>query len=84
MKEFVDLLLEHKLIFKKLHPVDTGLLGTRKKVVIYEGVDLQSNYAALFYLRQKSLFGSIISFLLNLFESFIIFWVKVFVKTPFS
>ncbi len=56
MKEFVDLLLEHKLIFKKLHPVDTGLLGTRKKVVIYEGVDLQSNYAALFYLRQKSRF----------------------------
>ena len=56
MNDIVELLLSHNLIFKKLHPIDNKLLGTRKKVVIYEGVDLHSNYVAIFHLVQKSRF----------------------------
>ena len=56
MNTFVDLLLSKNMIFKKLHPIDLKLLGTRKKIKIYEGVDLHSNYCALFHLVQKSRF----------------------------
>ncbi len=56
MKEIVELLLKRNMIFKKLHPIDKKALGTRKKIEIYEGVDLHSNYVAIFYLRQKSRF----------------------------
>ncbi|MMZ62226.1 hypothetical protein D1872_244230 [compost metagenome] len=56
MKTFVELLLAKKLIFKKLMPIDKKLLGTRKKIDIYEGVDLHANYVAIFHLVQKSRF----------------------------
>ncbi len=56
MNDIVELLLAHDLIFRKLHPIDKKALGTRKKVDIYEGVDLNSNYVALFHLVQKSRF----------------------------
>ena len=56
MKEIVELLRSNGMLFKKLAPVDKKLLGTRKKIDIYEGVDLHSNYTAIFYLRQKSRF----------------------------
>ena len=56
MNEIVNLLLKYDMVFKTLHPVDNKALGTRKKVAIYEGVDLDSNYVAIFYLVQKSRF----------------------------
>ncbi len=56
MNAIVELLLSKKLIFKKLRPIDKKALGTRKKIEIYEGVDLYSNYTAIFYLVQKSRF----------------------------
>jgi TRAP-type uncharacterized transport system substrate-binding protein len=56
MKAIVELLLTHKMIFKKLHPIENKRLGTRKKIMIYEGVDLHSNYVAIFHLVQKSRF----------------------------
>ena len=56
MKAIVELLLSHKMIFKKLHPIDKKALGTRKKIDIYEGVDLHSNYVVIFHLVQKSRF----------------------------
>ncbi len=56
MNLFVELLLSKNLIFKKLKPIDLKALGTRKKIAIYQGVDLHSNYAAIFYIVQKSRF----------------------------
>ncbi len=56
MKDVVDILRSKNLIFKKLHKVDNKLLGTRKKIEVYEGVDLKSNYVAIFVYRQKSRF----------------------------
>ncbi len=56
MNEIVDLLLCHKLIFKKLKKIENKTLGTRKKIEIYVGVDLHSNYTGIFELRQKSRF----------------------------
>ena len=56
MNDFVELLLEKNMIFKKLHKIDNKKLKTRKKVDIYEGVDLKSNYTAIFHLIQKSRF----------------------------
>ncbi len=56
MNDIVELLLSRDLIFRKLHPIDKKALGTRKKVDIYEGVDLGSNYVAIFHLVQKSRF----------------------------
>ncbi len=56
MKDFVETFMKHNMVFKKLHPVDKKLLGTRKKIDIYEGVDLHSNYVAIFHLVQKSRF----------------------------
>ena len=56
MNTFVELLLSKNLIFKKLHAIDLKLLGTRKKMMIYQGVDFHSNYCALFHVVQKSRF----------------------------
>ncbi len=56
MKEIVDRLRAEGLIFKSLHPVDPKTLGSRKRVEIYEGVDLKKNYVAIFVYRQKSRF----------------------------
>ncbi len=56
MNQFVEILLSKNLIFKKLEPIDLKALGTRKKITIYQGVDLHSNYVAIFYIVQKSRF----------------------------
>ncbi len=56
MKEVIEFFLSKKLIFKKLRQIDNKKLSTRKKIEIYEGVDLHGNYAALFILTQKSRF----------------------------
>ncbi len=56
MNKIVELLLKYDMLFKKLEPIDKKALGTRKKIDIYEGVDLKSNYVAIFQLSQKSRF----------------------------
>jgi len=56
MKEIVDILLEKKIILKKLNPIDVKLLKSRKKIKVFEGVDLHSSYVAIFFYRQKSRF----------------------------
>jgi len=56
MKSVVDRLLKEDLILKKLELIDNKLLQTRKKIEVYEGVDLKSNYVAIFNLKQKSRF----------------------------
>jgi hypothetical protein len=56
MKELVDILRKNSIIYRKLHKIDNKLLGTRKKIDIYEAVDLNSYYAAVFKFAQKSRF----------------------------
>ena len=56
MKAVVDRLRGEGLIFQSLHPVDPKALGSRKKIAIYEGVDLKKNYVAIFVYQQKSRF----------------------------
>ncbi len=46
--------MKKKLIFKKLIPIDKRQLQTRKKIKIFEGVDLKSYYFAIFFVEQKS------------------------------
>jgi hypothetical protein len=56
MKEIVDKLREKGLIYKKLIMIDNKLLKTRKKIAIYEAVDFERYYTAIFELKQKSRF----------------------------
>ena len=56
MKELVNVLLKKNYIYKSLKEIDKKSLGTRKKIDIYEGVDTNSYYAAIFVLVQKSRF----------------------------
>jgi hypothetical protein len=56
MKELVNVLLKKDYIYKSLKEIDKKTLGTRKKIDIYEGVDTNSYYVAIFVLTQKSRF----------------------------
>ncbi len=56
MNEIVTLLQKQGMLFKRLEPIDPKTLNSRKKITIYEGVDLKSYYTAIFILRQKSRF----------------------------
>jgi len=56
MKEIVEFLKDKKYIFKKFHKFDIKKLGSRKKIEIYEGVDLKSYYVVVFEIDQKSRF----------------------------
>ncbi len=56
MKEIVDILRKKALIYKKLIMIDNKLLMTRKKIAVYEAVDFDRYYSAIFVLKQKSRF----------------------------
>ena len=56
MKELVDILRSKELIYKKLIMIDNKTLKTRKKIEIYEAVDFNRYYTAVFSLEQKSRF----------------------------
>lgn len=56
MKEVVTLLGAKNLLFRSLKEIDKKKLQTRKKIDIFEGVDTNSYYAAIFVLEQKSRF----------------------------
>ena len=56
MKEIVDRLREKDLIYRKLIMIDNKLLKTRKRAAIYEAVDFERYYSAIFDLKQKSRF----------------------------
>ncbi len=56
MKDTVELLREHGYVFKKLNKIDNKILGNRKKIDIYEGVNLKSFFVAIFRPKQKSRF----------------------------
>jgi len=54
MKEIIHLLQEKKLIFKSLNPIEPKVLGSRKKIHIYLGVDLKRYYACIIHINKKS------------------------------
>ncbi len=56
MKNIVEFLHDRGYIFKKLHKIDNQLLNTKKKIEVYEAIDLKSNYVAIFYVLSKSRF----------------------------
>lgn len=56
MKELVNVLLKKNYLYRSLKAIDKKTLGSRKKIDIYEGVDTNSYYAAIFILTQKSRF----------------------------
>ncbi len=56
MKEIVEVLQRKGLLFKSLKPIDPRQLGTRKKIEVYEGVDLSGYYTVIFVMVQKSRF----------------------------
>ena len=56
MKEIVDRLRKKELIYKKLIMIDTKALNTRKKIEVYEAVDFERYYTAIFSMKQKSRF----------------------------
>lgn len=45
-------------LFPSFELVDKALLHTRKKIIVYSGVDTQHFYHAVFCYEQKSRFGS--------------------------
>lgn len=56
MKEIIEILMKKRIIFKKFYEIDKKRLNTRKKIRIFEGVDLKSYYNAVFFIEQKSRF----------------------------
>ena len=56
MKKIVDFLADKNLVLKSLQPIDLSLLKTRKKLVIYSGVNEKSFYTVVFQIGQKSRF----------------------------
>ncbi len=56
MKKIVEFFNKKRSIFKKLEKIDNRLLETKKRIEIYDGVDLKSYYYCIFYSKQKSRF----------------------------
>jgi len=54
MKEIVDKLRAKELIYKKLIMIDNKDLKTRKKIEVYEAVDFDGYYTALFSSAKES------------------------------
>ena len=54
MKEIVERLQRHGMLFKELEPVAPKVLGSRKRVFIYLGVDMKGYYTAVFGIEKKS------------------------------
>jgi len=56
MKDMIKSLLTKKIVLKKVNPIDTTLLKTRKKIAVFSGVDTNSNYVCVFVVKRKSRF----------------------------
>ncbi len=54
MKTIVEFLQSKKLVFKSLKPIAPKELGSRKKISIWLGIDLQGYYADVMWLEKKS------------------------------
>ncbi len=56
MKSLVEYLAKKNIVFKRLKVILPSILGSKKKVGIYLGVDLKNNYCCLFQIDKKSRF----------------------------
>ena len=56
MKEFVELLRSKGKLFKELRPLDPKEFGIKKRITLYEGVDLKSRYTLVIWIERKSRF----------------------------
>jgi predicted nucleotidyltransferase len=56
LKEVIKTLLTKKIILKKLEPFDLAHLESRKKILLFDGVDTASNYISIFVIEKKSRF----------------------------
>ncbi len=56
MKEVLERICKKQIVFASLSTIDPKLLGTRKKIAIFSGVDLKSFYHLIFRIEQKSRF----------------------------
>ncbi len=54
MKHIVESLQAEGLIFKSLKPIDLKALGSRKRIDLYLGVDLEGYYACIISIAKKS------------------------------
>ena len=54
MKEIVEYLQQKNIIFKSLKEVTPKELGSRKKIVLYLGVDLKGYYVLVMQVEKKS------------------------------
>jgi predicted nucleotidyltransferase len=56
MKQVIKTLLTKKIVLKKLEPFDITHLGSRKKILLFDGVDTSSNFVSIFVIEKKSRF----------------------------
>ena len=56
MKEIIDLLRKEGLVFEQLHPLEPAKFGIRKRIELYEGVDLKKRFVLVVFLERKSRF----------------------------
>jgi len=56
MKDIVKTLLTKKIVLKKMEPFDLSELGSRKKILLFDGIDTSSNYVCIFVIEKKSRF----------------------------
>jgi len=54
MKEIVDYLHTKNLVFKSLKEISPKELGSRKKIALYLGVNMQGYYALVMSIEKKS------------------------------
>ncbi|SFV56053.1 hypothetical protein MNB_SV-10-939 [hydrothermal vent metagenome] len=54
MKEIVEFLQHKNIVFKSLNEISPKELGSRKKIALYVGVDLQDYYALVMQIEKKS------------------------------
>ena len=54
MKEIVEFLQHENIVFKSLNEVSPKELGSRKKISLYVGVDLEGYYSLVLQIEKKS------------------------------
>jgi len=54
LKEIVELLIQNRIVLKSLEEIDKTVLGTKKKVRIFGGINEKGYYCVIFRIEQKS------------------------------
>ncbi len=54
MKEILEKLTKREGLFKRLEPFSLKKIGSRKRIAVYHGVDMQNRYTLVFHIRRKS------------------------------